>query len=138
MANARYPKWIEASIQGTASAALNGSGATGVFAALIDTALYTYSASHEFHSSISAAIVGTPQEITSKTYTNGLLDGVDVTFPTVTGATCEALALFIKNAGADTTWRLYSYFDSGVTGLPVTPSGVNIPVTWNASGIVQN
>lgn len=138
MANKRFPKWAEAIIQGTASAALNGSGATGVFAALIDLALYTYSDAHEFHSSISAAIVGTPQEVTSKTYTNGLLDGVDVTFPTVSGSPCEALVLFIKNAGADTTWRLYAYFDTSVTGLPVTPSGVNIPVTWNASGICQN
>lgn len=138
MANARYPKWTEASIQGAASAALNGSGTTGVYAALIDTASYTYSAAHEFYSSISAAIVGTPQEITSKTYTNGLLDGADVTFPSVSGASCEALALYVQNAGANSTWRLYAYFDSGVTGLPVTPSGVNIPVAWNASGIVQN
>ena len=138
MANKRYPKWGEAIIQGTASAALNGTGATGVYAALIDLALYTYSDAHEFHSSISAAIVGTPQEITSKTYVNGLLDGLDVTFPTVTGATCEAIVLFIKNAGADTTWRLYAFFDSGVVGLPATPSGIDVPVTWHASGIVQN
>lgn len=137
MANVIYPKWKEARLQSTANAALDGSGTTGLYAALIDTASYTYSASNEFYSSISAAIVGTEQEIGTKTYAAGLLDGADITFPTVSGASCEALALFIKNAGANTTWRLYAYLDTGVTGLPVTPSGVNIPVTWNASGIAQ-
>lgn len=138
MANAIYPKWKEAIIQATANSALNGSGTTGLYAVLIDTALYTYSATHEFYSSISAGVVGTEQEITTKTYTNGLLDGADVTVPSVTGASCEAVVLFIKNAGANTTWRLYAYYDTGVTGLPVTPSGVNIPIAWNASGIAQN
>lgn len=37
MANALYPKWKEAIIQATANSALNGSGTTGVYAALIDT-----------------------------------------------------------------------------------------------------
>lgn len=34
MANALYPKWKEAIIQASASSALNGSGTTGVYAAL--------------------------------------------------------------------------------------------------------
>jgi len=135
MANALYPKWKEALIQATANSALNGSGTTGVYAVLVDTGTYTYNAAHEFYSSLSG-LVGTEQEIgATKSYTNGVLDGADVTFPTVSGATCEALVIFVKNAGANTTWRLVAYIDTGVTGLPVTPNGGNISVTWNASGI---
>ena len=135
MANALYPKWKEAISQATANSALNGSGTTGVYCALVDTGTYTYSAAHEFYSSLSG-IVGTDQEIgATKTYTNGVFDGADVTFPSVTGATCEALVIYVKNAGANTTWRLVAYIDTGVTNLPVTPNGGSISVTWNASGI---
>jgi hypothetical protein len=135
MANALYPKWKEALLQSTADADLDGSGTTGVYVALVDTGTYTYSSSHEFYSSLSG-IVGTDQEIgATKTYASGVFDGADVTFPSVTGATVEALVLYRKNAGASTTWRLIAYIDTGVTGLPVTPNGGNISVAWNASGI---
>lgn len=135
MANAIYPKWKEAIIQASANSALNGSGTTGVYVALVDTGIYTYSASHQYYSDLSG-VVGTDQEIgATKTYTNGVLDGADVTFPSVSGSTAEALVIYVKNAGANTTWRLVAYIDTGVTGLPVTPNGGNINVTWSASGI---
>lgn len=138
MANAIYPKWKEAILQASASSALNGSGATGVYVALVDTGTYIYSAAHQYYSDMSGIASTTDQEIgATKTYTNGVFDGADITFPTVgTGNTCEALVLYIKNAGANTTWRLYAYLDTGITGLPVTPNGGNITVTWDAAGIV--
>lgn len=135
MANALYPLWKEALLQSLADADLDGSGTTGVYVALVDAGTYTYSAAHQFYSSLSG-VVGTDQEIgATKTYTNGVFDGADVTFPSVSGASCEALVIYRKNAGANTTWRLVAYIDTGVTGLPVTPNGGNINVTWNASGI---
>jgi len=135
MANALYPTWKAALLQNLADSDLDGSGTTGVYAALVDTGTYTYSAAHEFYSSLSG-IVGTDQEIgATKTYAAGVFDGGDVSFPAVTGATAEALVLYRKNAGANTTWRLIAYIDTGVTGLPVTPNGGAINVTWNASGI---
>lgn len=135
MANALYPKYKEALITGAANAALNGSGTTGVFVALVDTGVYTYNAAHQFYSDLTG-VIGTDQEIgATKTYTNGVFDGADVTFPSVTGNSAEALVIYVKNAGANTTWRLVAYIDTGVTGLPVTPNGGNIGVTWNASGI---
>lgn len=137
MANAVYPKYKEALITALANAGLNGTGTTGVYCALVDTGTYTYNAAHQFYSDLTG-IVGTDQEIgATKTYTNGLFDGADVTFPSVTGASAEALVIYVKNAGANTTWRLVAYIDTGVTGLPVTPNGGNITVTWNASGILQ-
>jgi len=120
-----------------AAAGLNGSGTTGVYAALVDTGTYTYSAAHQFWSSVVAAQIGTEQELTSKTFVNGLFDAADSVVPSVTGTTAEAIVLFVKNAGANTTWSLVAYLDTGVTGLPVTPNGGNINITWNAGGILQ-
>jgi hypothetical protein len=136
MANAIYPKYKQSLLNADANSALNGSGSTGLYVALVDTGTYTYNSAHQFYSDLSG-IVGTDQEITSTTITNGLIDGNDVTFTAVSGASVEALVLYRKNAGANTTWRLVAYIDTSVTGLPVTPNGGNIGITWNASGIVQ-
>jgi hypothetical protein len=137
MANAWYPKHKEALLQATANSALNGTGTTGVYAALIDTGVATYNSAHEFFSSIVAGQIGTEVEIgATKTYTNGIFDGADVTFTSVTGNTAEALVIFVKNAGANTTWRLVAWLDTNVTNLPVTPNGGNISVAWNATGII--
>jgi hypothetical protein len=68
---------------------------------------------------------------------NGLFDGDDCTFTAVSGTIIGAIVIYRKNAGANTTWRLVLYEDTSVTGLPVTPNGGNIVITWNASGIFQ-
>lgn len=60
MASKIYPKCKEALISGASNAALNGSGSTGVYAALVDTGTYTQSDAHEFFSALSG-IVGTDQ-----------------------------------------------------------------------------
>lgn len=136
MANAVYPKFKQSIL--TEADASNGldssSGTTAPYVALVDTDTYTYSSSHQFYSSLSG-IVGTDQQITTPTVSNGTFDGDDVTFTAVSGASVEALVIYRKNAGANTTWRLVLFEDTGVTGLPVTPNGGNIVVTWNASGI---
>lgn len=136
MANALYPKWKEALLQNLADCDLDGSGTTGVYAALVDLGTYTYNAAHQFYSDLGASVVGTDQEIgATKSYTNGVFDGADCTFPNVSGNTAEAIVIYRKNAGANTTWRLVAFLDTGVTGLPVTPNGGNIITSWNASGI---
>lgn len=136
MANALYPLWKQELLKAVANNALNSAeGTTGVFAALVDTGVYTYSAAHQFYSSLTG-IVGTDQEILSKTQVAGVFDGADVTFPSVpSGNAAEAIVLYRKNAGANTTWPLIAFIDTGVTGLPVTPNGGNIIINWNASGI---
>lgn len=135
MANAVYPLYKQSLLAGDANADLDNDTTTdGVYVALVDTGTYTYSASHQFYSSLSG-IVGTDQRITAPTVTNGTLDGGDLTFTSVTGNSVEALVIYRKNSGANTTWRLVAYIDTGVTGLPVTPNGGNITITWNASGI---
>ena len=134
MANAVYPKYKEL-LLGTQTASSLTAGTVKV--ALIDTADYTYNAAHDFYDDVSAGVVGTPQTIGSVTVTNGLFDGADVTFSSVTGDPCEALVIYIDTAGAAGTDPLVAYIDTGVTGLPVTPNGGDITITWNASGIIQ-
>jgi len=138
MANALYPLWKNTIMNAEANSELDSAeGATGVFCALVDTGTYTYSAAHQFFSSLSG-IVGTDQEILSKTIgvvAAGVFDGTNLTYTAVTGNSVEALVLYRKNGGANTTWPLIAFIDTGVTGLPVTPNGGDITITWNASGI---
>jgi hypothetical protein len=134
MANAVYPKYKEL-LLGTQTASSLTAGTVKV--ALIDTADYTYNAAHDFYDDVSAGVVGTPQTIANVTVTNGLFDGDNVTFSAVTGDPCEALVIYIDTAGAAGTDPLVAYIDTGVTGLPVTPNGGDITITWNASGIIQ-
>ncbi len=137
MANAVYDLFKQELMKGTSNNLLNSSdGATGVFVALVDTGTYTFSQSHQFYSDLSG-VVGTDQEILSKTQTAGVFDGDNVTFSAVTGNDVEALVLYRKNSGADTTWPLIAFIDTNVTGLPVTPNGGDIGITFNASGIFK-
>lgn len=129
MANLLYPKWKEALLQASANSSLTGT----VKVALVDTGTYTYSASHEFLSSLSG-VVGTAQTIGTKTYANGVFDGADVTYTAVTGATVEALVFYIDTGTAGTS-RLVAYIDTGVTNLPITPNGGDINLSFNVAGI---
>jgi hypothetical protein len=137
MANALYPLYKQSLLAGDANADLDNDTATdGPFAALVDTGTYTYSAAHDFYNDLSG-IVGTDQRITTPTVVTGLFDGADVTYTSVSGNSVEAIVIYRKNAGANTTWRLVLYLDASVTGLPVTPNGGNIAITWHATGIFQ-
>ena len=131
MANALYPKWKEQLLQFTTN---NNLSAGTVKVALVDTGVYTYNAADQFYSSVTAAAVGTPQTLGTKTFTNGVFDAADVTFTAVTGASVEALVIYI-DTGTAATSPLVAYIDTSVTGLPVTPNGGNIAITWNVSGI---
>jgi hypothetical protein len=136
MANALYPKWKEQLLQFTAN---NNLSAGTVKVALVDTGVYTYNSADQFYdastgSDVQSATVGTPQTLGSKTFTNGTFDAADVTFTAVTGSSVEALVIYI-DTGTPTTSPLVAYIDTSVTGLPVTPNGGDITITWNASGI---
>lgn len=132
MANAIYPLYKQALLDASANVDINDGT---VKVALIDTATYPYNAAHEFYSSVSG-VVGTPQTITNTTVALGLFDGDNVTYTAVTGNSAEALLIYIDTGSAATS-RLVAWIDTGVTGLPVTPNGGDITVTWNASGIFQ-
>ena len=100
-------------------------------AVLIDAADYTVAIdTHEFLSDIpSGARVATSAALTGKTSALGVADAADVSFPAVVGDQSEALVLF-KDTGSAATSILIAYIDTA-TGLPATPNGGNINVTWD-------
>lgn len=138
MANALYPKFKTSLGVADTNVSLNVNTTTdGPYVALVDTGTYTYSAAHQFYSSLTG-VVGTDQRITTPTFgtvSEGTFDGDNVTYTAVTGASVEALVYYRHNSGANTTWRLVMYQDTSVTGLPVTPNGGDISISFNASGI---
>lgn len=137
MTNAIYPIYKQNLLAGTSGYDLDNDTTTdGPYCALVDTGTYTYNAAHDFRDDITG-VQGTDQRITAPTVTNGLFDGGDLTYTSVSGNSIEALVIFRHNSGANTTWPVVCYIDSSVTGLPVTPNGGNITITWNASGIFQ-
>lgn len=137
MANAIYPLFKGFLLTAAANVSLDQDDTTnGPFCALVDTGTYTYNAAHDFYNDLSG-IVGTDQRIATPTTAGGLFDGDNLTYTAVSGNTVEALVIYRKNSGANTTWKLVAYIDTGQTGLPVTPNGGDITVTWNASGIIQ-
>jgi hypothetical protein len=137
MANALYPLTKQAWLAGTSGYDLdNDTVNDGPSIALVDTGTYTYNAAHDMYNDLSG-VVGTDQRITSPTVTNGLFDGNNVTYTAVSGNSVEALVIYRHNAGANSTWPLVAYIDTSVTGLPVTPNGGDISITFNASGIFQ-
>lgn len=131
MANALYPKFKESLLSQNPSVDLD---TDTIKIALVDTGTYTYSSAHQYYSSVSSAVVGTPQTLASKTVTNGTFDAADVTYTAVSGSSVEALVVY-KDTGSAATSPLIAYYDTGVTGLPVTPNGGDISVTFNASGL---
>lgn len=131
MANAIYPKYKE-TILGAAANTNLLSGTVKV--ALVDTGVYTYSAAHQFLTSLTG-VVGTAGTIgATKSVTNGVFDGADVTYTAVTGNSVEALVIYV-DTGTAATSPLVAYLDTSVTGLPVTPNGGDITITWSGSGI---
>lgn len=101
--------------------------------ALIDTNDVSYSAAHDYYDDVSAGVVGTPVALASKTTTGGSFDSADPTWSAVTGDVCEAVIIY-RDTGVAATSPLIAWYDTGVTGLPVTPNGGDITVTVNASG----
>ncbi len=131
MANLIFPKYKEALLNSDGTTDLD---ASNVKAVLVDLADYTYSSAHDFLDDVLvAARVATSGNLASKTTTNGTFDAADFTFTAVTGDPCEALIIYI-DTGTAATSRLVAFYDTGVTGLPVTPNGGDINVTVNASG----
>lgn len=134
MANAVYQKFLEAQMNGASNIDMIGGT---VKALLIDTALYTFSQTHDMLDDINpSAIIGTSAALTTKTYALGQFDADDANVPVPGATSVEAIILFI-DTGVSSTSRLFLYLDSG-SGIPFTPDGVNdVLIVWSASGILQ-
>lgn len=106
---------------------------------LVSTSAYTpQTAIHQYLADIpvSARIAG-PVTLTAKATTGGAADAADCTFTSVSGATINAIVIY-KDTGTEATSPLIAYIDTA-TGLPITPNGGDIIVTWDEiNGGVNN
>lgn len=127
MANALYDKAREGYLAGTRSWSSDDVRVTLVRG-------YTFSAAHDFLDDVTGAggtLVATSATLTSKTVTSGVADAADFTYATVgAGAACQCLIGYV-HTGTPSTSALVFYIDSA-TGLPITPNGGDITVTWDA------
>ena len=98
---------------------------------LVDSADYTVNLTTDQHLDdvTAGGRVAVSGSLTSKTVTAGVADAADVTFSSVTGDVSEALVIY-QHTGTESTSRLIAYIDTA-TGLPVTPNGGDITVTWD-------
>ena len=128
MANAWYPKYVEAALTGAANVSLT----TGTLkASIIDADVHGYSDTDQFIDDIDSGAIISTTTLGSPTVTGKQLDANDGTFTAVTGAESEAIAIW-KDTGTPSTSRLVLWLDTGITGLPVTPGGGDILVKWGA------
>ena len=125
MANALYSKAKEAFLNSSINMVANT-----IIISLVDTGVYTYSASHQYRSEVANSAVISSTTLTNKTITDGVFDADDATFSSVTGANCEALLIF-QDSGIQNTSRLIAYIDSA-TGLPILPNGGDISVAFSS------
>lgn len=129
MANALQPSFKKLALDGDIDL-LNDD----IRAILIDLADYTYSSAHDFLDDVAAAArVDTTAALTGKTTTGGVFDSNDPVFAAASGDVSEAVWLY-KHTGVDATANLIAFYDTGITGAPVTPNGGDINVTVHASG----
>jgi len=140
--NALYPLWKSVLMKEPAvlptDKSLDQGGlnpVNGCYLSLVDINTYVYSDAHEFYNSVAAAVLGTSKLITGTTINGRVFDGDDVVFTNVTGTSVGAVVMARQNAGPNTGWRLVLYEDTGITGVPLIPSGGNILVQWNVQGI---
>lgn len=126
MANALYDKGRESFLRGEISWSSDN-----IKAVLVDTASYTVDLiNHQFLSDIpSGERVATSLDFTTKTTTSGVADADNITFVSASGDQSEALVIY-QDTGVVGSSRLIAYIDTA-SGLPVTPNGGDISVTWD-------
>ena len=134
MANVIYDKYKEALMSAANNVSLIDET---VKVSLVDANNLPFSSIDEFYSDLSdanAVISTATLNITS--LNNGVLDADDVELSSVTGLESEALLIWIDTAEANTS-RLVAWMDTNIDGLPITPDGSNVAITWSSSGIFK-
>lgn len=127
MANALYDKGRQKFLEGSIAWLTDD-----IKCVLVDLADYTQDlVNDEFLSDIAAVgRVATSPNLTAKSSLAGVADAADITFTAVSGDQSEALVIY-KDTGLATTSPLIAFIDTA-TGLPVTPSGADIAVSWDS------
>lgn len=103
---------------------------------LLDGADYTFSAAHTTYATdvpagakVAAAALSSPAISGA-----GVFDSADWVWSAVTGDQSEIIVLWLNAPTTPVADPLMAYFDTGMTGMPVTPGGGDINGTVHASG----
>jgi hypothetical protein len=80
-------------------------------------------------SSPNARVAVLGSNFSSKTTTDGVADAADITFTSVSGDEAEELVIYKHSGVESTSWLIVNIDTAG--GLPITPNGGNIDVTWD-------
>jgi len=135
MANVLYPVWKQELLQAGANTSLAGT----VRQTFVDvTSAYAYSSAHDFVDDLGAndnPSYGATPALAAKTFANGTFDAADTTTSALSGAAELGGIVLYVDSGSEGTSRLVQYLDTSITGMPFTPSGGDVTVQWNASGI---
>lgn len=111
-------------------------------AAFVDEGTATPAVGNVFVTSFSTALVPafasgvTLTSPTVGTVAAGVFDAADTTFTALTGSSVEGIVIW-KNVTVVGDSPNLVYFNTGITGVPFTPSGGDVTIQWNASGIFQ-
>ena len=127
MANTVYPKYKEVILGASGINLL-----TDTIKAALVTAGYTATPStDQYYNTVSGSVVGTPQTLTSPSVTLGVFNAASpVTYTAVSGSQVTQIVIY-KDTGTSTTSPLIANITSA-SGLPVTPNGGNITITWDS------
>jgi len=99
---------------------------------LVDTADYTVNLTTDTdYDDVTAGGRVATGTLGTKSTAAGVVDAADLTFSSVTGDQSEALVIY-KDTGTESTSTLIAYIDTVSSGLPVTPNGGDITVTWDS------
>ena len=127
MANALYDKGREGFLDGSLDW-----DTQDIKLVLCDEADYTVNlATDEDLADVTAGgRVATSGNLASKSVTAGVADAGDVTLSTVSGDQSESITIYYDST-VEATSRLIANIDTA-TGLPVTPNGGDITITWDS------
>lgn len=141
MANALYYSHRNG-IQGSYATPVDLDADTIKFAAIDHADVTPDVATHDFLDDLSAGVVDSlSAALASKTIGVvgvGVFDAADLepAWTAMTGDQFESLTM-LKDTGTPGTSPLIAYWDTGVTGLPFTPSGGDVNLVFAAGGIIS-
>ena len=125
--NALYAKFKESLLSQNPSVDLD---TDTIKVALVSSTYTPNTASNQYYSSVSG-VIGTPATLSGKSVTDGVFDASDVTFTSVTSTATVTQLVLYKDTGTASNSPLIALIDSATSGLPVTPNGGDITVSWD-------
>ncbi len=138
MATIKHTVWLNCMLGNTSGYSVIDIDTDNIDISLLDqTDSGTITASTANYDTVDAATVVATTDLASVSSISGgivTLSG-STTFSSVTGDSAEYLTVW-KNSGTPSTSPLIITWDSATTGLPVTPNGGNIVVTFTSNILV--